>query len=346
MELPLYGTYMDKVKSGAGNFQGTFRLGTGILRDDLLMSVTRPGRYGLVCKRDEVPIWAGIIWSRTYASEANTVQLTAQTYESVFEHIPVTENFVQTGVAQETLLGLYIAHIQNQTLPSGADWDFGMTYTSTAVSAVTRSVALNGVLYPMSVNFLKQLTEFENGLDYTIKTIQGSNDTVNLEFRAMKIDLAPEASANYFDYPGTVSRWWYNENASKGATFHAATHNNSTAGPSNAFVENTDRLAEGYPTWFEVQTYSDEDVAQGTLAQLAQRQASKLKMPIASPTFELEASANFSGWNDIGKTVQVRVQDARFPDGQIFADKLKGWSLNPENEGQPELIRLQLEGEE
>jgi hypothetical protein len=61
LELPLYGTYMDKVINGAGNFTGTFKLRTGVYNDSNLIDGTRPGRYGLVCKRDEVPVWAGIL---------------------------------------------------------------------------------------------------------------------------------------------------------------------------------------------------------------------------------------------------------------------------------------------
>lgn len=355
IELPLYGTYMDKVINGAGNFTGTFRLQTGVFKDADLMAGTDPGKYGLICMRDDQIIWAGIIWSRTYASDAKTVQLTAQTYESIFERMPFQEEWGYQNLEQVTILNNFVTYFQSPVVGAGTTYNFGITAPAVAATGINRTVYYDGVKkLPLQSEFLKFISSVEDGCSYSINTITSlGSDIVTLQFQILP-DTAIAISDMYFDYPGTISKWWLNENSgSRSGTAHAAVTTTLDGVPVARSTINTDLVTtQNYPYWWEVQTYTDVPssiaplTGEAALLSYSAKQSTLLKMPLANPTFELDAKSGFDGWNKIGQKLSVRVQDARFPAGQVFTKRLRGWSLNPANTNQNEIIRLQLEGEE
>jgi hypothetical protein len=333
---------MDKVRSDAGNFMGTFRLGTKIFSDVDLIQYTRPGRYTLACRRDNTIIWAGPIWSRTYASDAKTVQLTAQTYESIYAHIRLSNDFIYASTDQSTIVNNFVGFVDtglNSTLTGMVT-----TATNTGASGLTRSVSFKRDSMHYASAVLEQMSSYDDGVHYSVDLINAANDTFTKPFRL--IWGTPASSGMYFDYPGNVAKWWYSENAARAGVIHTAKTNDPVYGDVFANKTNTDLIGPtDYPGWSSIISYSDVPNITALQA-LADRQAIMYHMPIANPTFELAQNSLFDGWNKIGQNVSVRVQDARFPTGQVFTKQMLGWSLTPADKDQTEVIRLQLEGED
>lgn len=82
-EIPFTGvTYSRKVKK-AGEFSGTASVyGT----DADLYAATRPGRSAIYVTRNEVAVWGGIIWSRSYSAVEKTIRVGAASFESYLHH--------------------------------------------------------------------------------------------------------------------------------------------------------------------------------------------------------------------------------------------------------------------
>lgn len=335
VELPLYGVYMDKQINDAGNFTGTFRLGTDYGLDSALIAGTIPGRYGVVCRRDGVFVWAGMIWSRTYNSTARTVQLTAQTFESTFARLLTTRDLIYTNVEQSTIFNdIIVFNASDTPEANGLNYAFESALPTTGV---TRSVNIPVTERRTIREALALLTGQDNGLSYTINYTNqpGTTDNVRKNI-AVRNKGVPVSSGMAYDFPGTISRYWYSERG--GATRHYARGTNGLI----ASADNTDLLNANWPLFVDVRDYPD-NAQQTSLQSQANGDAVKFKPPIPNPTFELGSHSQFTGWNDLGKTFTVRIQDERFPDSITITSTLKGWSLNPESSDEAELVRLELE---
>lgn len=329
-ELPLYGVYMDKRLSGAGNFTGTFRLDTGIGNDAIMLAGCTPGFYKLAVLRDDKCIWCGPIWSRTYSTDGSTVQITAQTFESVFEHIVLTADFIANQQHQVQLQNL-ISAIQSVT-----SQDFYMIVASPVPTTdVNIALSIAGADRRLALDIIQQLVEPDDGINFTFNVSMGAGSLI-IEYR-IYAHTKPVASTMYYDYPGTISKYWYNENASQGGTFHIAQFSGASAEK-----ENTDLTSTGWPRWAKVRQATGKIDTLADLQEAADRMAIDYKAPIGNPTFELGEHSLFTGWDLLGQTFKIRVQDPRFPDGKVFDEQLVGWSLQPESSDQPEIIRLQL----
>ncbi len=343
MELPLYGVNMDKALSAPGNFTGTMMLGQG-LRDDLVLAGSAPGRYGLMCLRDDIPIWGGIIWSRTWDSSAKTLQFTAQTYESIFARIRLKSDFLFASIS--TNLGVIWSTLVStlQAQDSGA-YNFGFTTSiegSAVLSPLNEFFAAGNRMWSEVV---EELLNYEAGMQYTINFTGTGGGTISKVLQT-RLNSTPTSSGLMYDYPGQVSKYWYNENAARGAVVHTAHANDFFTSSGPAFAQDTwsNLITAGYVPWENVYRLNDIE-SQAQLLSYAQQKSQELVMPVSDPTFELGAGNNFTGWNMLGQTIDMYVNDERFPDGKTFTDRLNGWSLTPEAGDTEEVLRLVLKGD-
>jgi len=329
-ELPLYGVNMDKSLSAAGNFTGTYQLGvSGSDFDQYLMDGTIPGQQAIFVERNNVVIWAGPIWVRTYQGGSYTVQLQAQTYESVFEHIVMTTDQVYGATDQNTILSTWLTAMMAQT-----NNGFGLTYSGPGATGVTRSIQFPAAEEHFAIDLLNAIAHgaqggASNGMDYTVNVASPSSKT----FLATYAAAAPTDSGLFFEYPGQIQNFWYSESAQRGAVRSAAL---------GAGLSATGTLSGSgsRPYFWRVEQFSD--IADQNLLQ--QKANELLQMPFISPTFELSDANDFvSGWDKCGQTFSVRVQDPRFPTGNTITSRMLGWSYTPEQSDSDESVQFTLE---
>lgn len=323
-ELPLYGVYMDKILNGAGNFTGTFVLDSGLGpgEDSILINGSIPGQQALYVERDGIIIWAGPIWSRTYQASSETVQLTAQTFESVFEHIVMTTDQIYAAVEQVTILSTWLTAMMAQTNNA-----FGITGSFPGVTGITRTLSYPAAEYKYASELLQAITQASNGLDITINV----TSTTQKDFLVKQQGTAG-SSGSYYEYPGQISTYWFSESAGRGAVRSAAVGN-------GIIQEGTLAGAGSKPYFWQVGQYSDI----GDSAALTAKASELLQMPFVSPTFELASAGDFTGWFDLGKTFVVNIFDPRFPSGKTITSRLMGWSFTPEQSDSDENLKFVLE---
>jgi hypothetical protein len=356
VELPLYGVQCDKVFSGAGNFTGTMRLGTGKYNDLNILNGAVPGKHGLVVKRNDVAIWAGMIWSRSYASEASTMQFTGQTFESIFAHIANRADYTWTASgagAEDTVL--WTNMLNNMQTQESGDFDFDFTLSHPgALSGKVRYVDYLAAEYRYYSEIVEQLSGYDDGYGYTINCASsGGTDAISKTFELVLNSNSAPHSGLYLDFPGQVSKYWYTENGARGGVRHTGLA--SSLGPGatmpSATINNTDRITDGFVPWHNVETFTDPVDDQDLINKTTQM-ARDQKIPIAWPVFELGQNNTFDHWDKLGRRVTVYIQDPkRFPDWAStqsleFTRRMMGWSLTPESADGQEIIRLQIEGEQ
>src|SRR5688500_19807991 len=86
--LPLYGVSASDVLltgqggASAGAFTGSLRMDSDFSTVAEILDMTRPESTSVWMDRDDVPIWGGILWTRTYQSDGRDMQLNAQSLSS------------------------------------------------------------------------------------------------------------------------------------------------------------------------------------------------------------------------------------------------------------------------
>lgn len=107
-EIPFSGVSYGKATRQAGTFSGSIPF-IKVTKGLDLYEATMPGRTGLYIMRNNVCIWGGIIWSRSYSVESKTLEVTAAEFISYLYHrniwqtIQYGSNFI--GVASYSSLG-------------------------------------------------------------------------------------------------------------------------------------------------------------------------------------------------------------------------------------------------
>jgi hypothetical protein len=358
IDLELTSVHMDKALDEPGNFSATVRLEGNPSSSDIA-NATVPGYHAIVCKRDEVPIWAGPIWSQSYESQGRTMQITAQTYDSLWPWTPIVNDFVKgSNTFVQNALNDFRAAI-NAQLSGGNNYGMG-DLTGPNFNGVSPS----GAQFP-PFRFLATDLKFESDFwDYarTMFTDQsavtvvditaGVGDAINkTTVLHVPLDAAPlfpkVVSGIDLEYPGTISAYWYPTGAANSGVRHVG------IGPTGAYsVANSDMtvsshgtsIPPGYPTtgWPMLTMHKTHShvVDPISIPGVTINQAKYNRMPYVTPTFELTEPEMFDGWNAVGTWFKAYVRDERFPAGFQMDTPLAGWSLDPESSDTPEVIRL------
>ena len=117
-EIPFKGVSYERVLTGAGTFSGNIVSSPETASLSLYES-TMPGRTGLYIVRDDVCVWGGIIWSRSYNVIDRVLSVSASEFTSYFHHRRIWKTWGQVfEVNLESRDGLV-----KVTIPSGSSYE-------------------------------------------------------------------------------------------------------------------------------------------------------------------------------------------------------------------------------
>lgn len=344
-EMPLYGVYLNRKLSTTGEFNGTFKLGTGLYDDVSLLDGTEPGKTCIYVERDGVLIWGGIIWSRTYAEESGTCQLSAQTFESIFDHVALQNNFIHQNQDQLFIFKAVIEAIQVQSHN-----DFGIDTEQIGTSGVMKTVLVPGYEYHMAQEVVDQLIDADDGFDYTIDIRPSSEPDKPLKIVRTGYPLlgSTEHVDNlHFDFPGTIDNYWWPESASSAGTMFVGLGAGSGVAQLRSVQGATDQLAKGYPAWWSVSTYGNITNI-GVLSARTAADRNRLRTPVTVPTFELKSDQvpRFEGWDQLGDCFSVYIESKRFPEGKTVTSRMVGWELTTADSDSDEILKFAIAGDD
>lgn len=342
-ELPLLSPTFGRRLSAAGDFRATFLLGTGQYDDSELLAGTQPMRTALYVKRDDVLIWGGILWTRSYESDSHVMNINASTFESYFDRMVIQSDFVRQNVDQLQIFKDLIDQLQLQDASNIGLITSGLP----TVSGVNTTQLIPGYEYHFANEVVSNLLSSDNAFDYTIDVTEGATTdhpvkTVQAGYPKIGVDSGIPVE---YDYPGSITKYTWPE--AGGGTKFAVLGNGAGSSMLRAEAVADALIALGYPSWWVVKSYKSLSTqSQVTAKAAAVRDQNTL--PLTVPTFELRSDRvpEFDEWSVLGANMNVYIEDYRFPNGKQVTSRMIGWSLQPGGGDKPEVLTLAIEGDD
>lgn len=339
-EIALYGVTLSLNMDG-GELRGTFQYDQSGKDNQSLNDATQPGRCFVVAEREGIPVWGGIVWTRTYQSQAKIEQLFCRTFDAYTDRRIIDFDFSAVDVEQTTLfLNLY-ATLQ-------ADLNaFQIELPSPISTGVTQTLEVKGAEYKTYRQVLDSISDTDVGFDWTIDTLRDGGSyrrVMRLGFPYLGAPLA--VTSPVFDYPGNITNYYQNESmAEAGTNIYGI-----GAGEGETMIVSTvvhgDLLNNGFPRYDN--DFSMKDIASQEIldAQTAIK-ANILKPPMPIITAELKADQDPEfGSYSLGDACTIVFDDPKHPQRFVKPTRILGWDYTPQSDDSEEKVSLTFEGDD
>ena len=351
LELPLFGVTYGRRINKAGNATFSCSLGNkgtvGIpgdvgFSDQDILDATQPGRSCLWIERNGQIVWGGIIWSRTYQSQASVLSYTAQTFESYLykQVIEVKRSFVVQD--QRQILSDLVNHMQSKPYANIGIIVPGIYDSSPAIPRTVDFFSYVGWTYGRAVEYL---INYALGFDYTIDVAYDTNYNLTKTLNVANVlGLSTNISQITFDYPGNIKNYFYPESATEAITSMLGFGGGDGAPMTRTKYIKQALLDAGYPDLQE--SYDNKNIFNiNTLVSQTQAAGDLAVAPIIIPTIEVnpEIEPIFGSYN-LGDYFKMHVQDLRFPAGKDITTRILGWDAVPSSSVSQEEVKLVVIG--
>jgi hypothetical protein len=337
-EIPLYGASFVR-GMGLGELRGSFQLDqTGKANTDLL-AATQPGGKYVVCERDKQPVWGGLVWTRTYQSQAKVNQL----YCRAFEHYPdrrlIREDLTYTGIDKRNIFIDLWRTMQDDPnsfqveLPSDFATEYPMDYEVLASEFKTYRSAMD------------EIANADDGFDWTIDTTRVEGVYIQT-LRIGYPTLGAVDTYTVFDYPGSITNYWQNSSMASTGTHIYGVGGGEGGDMLLAEVIHEDLLDANFLRYdldISMKGINNLDL----LTNLTIQQARIRKAPGTVITAEVKADqAPVFGGYGLGDACKIFFKDPRYEAGFEFISRILGWEYYPPSDSSVEMARLVFEGED
>jgi hypothetical protein len=339
-EIPLFGVSMTR-GLGMGEFRGSFQLDqTGKTNRDLI-EATQEGRCYVVCEKEGQVIWGGFIKTRTYQSQAKSMQLFALSWEHYPEYRLMREDEVTYTDTEQTSIFI---DLWNTMMDDTNSIQFSMPSSLTTVS---KSLTAKVFEFKYYRELFNQLADADDGFDWTIDVQRVSGvyaKSLRIGYPTLGATIATD-----FDYPGSIINYWQN-----GSMANRATHFYGIgAGEGSAMltqeVIHTDLVSSGFPrydlTVGGLKGITDETILAGLITQRAI--VKKPGVPILTVELKGDKTPVFGSYG-LGDAARLNLMDPMHPEPveQIINTRILGWEYYPPQDSHTEMARLVFEGDE
>jgi len=344
-ELPCYGTWFSRELSGVGNMTATVPMNTAQYKNSDIRSATEPGKTALYALCDDAVIWGGPIWTRTYNSQGSSLQLTGQTWESWPNKFYPSGSLRYTGVEQRNIVISLLTAMQSVALQSAQ-----FTIPSNFPDQQTRTENFPFEDLKSYGELIEYLSEYDTGFDYEILPYMDTNGVLQryVNLGNPKLGRTQDLSNLVFDYPTSITDYYYSESASQGAAkvYGVGGAPGENAAAIRSTVIQADMVAAGYPLLTEV--YTNGDVTfQPTLDAQTKLFATSKRSPVVGWTINVDPTLDpVIGTWQLGDFAHITIEDSGFFDEAPFSGYVRvvGWELNPPSGDSMEALKLVLEG--
>lgn len=344
-ELPCYGVWLSRQLSGVGQMTASLGLNSKPYRNIDIKSATTPGKTALYVLCNDLVLWGGPIWTRTYNSESRTLQLSGQTWESwPLKFYPDT-SLSYTGIDQRNVVIDLLTRLQSVSLQNAQ-----FTLPGTFTNQVVRTENFPYDDLKSYGELIKYMSEYDEGFDYEILPYMDSNGILQryVNIGGTKLGRPQGVTGLGFDFPGGIIRYWYTENAGAGAVKVFGI--GGVIGDATTAIRSTysqaDIIASGsYPLLQSVYTNGDVTV-QSTLDSQTKLYGDSKRPPITSWTIDIDPTIDpIVGTWGLGDHAHIMVQDEAFFDTELSTYvRVIGWELSPPAKDSKETLKLIIEG--
>lgn len=339
-EIPCYGVSVNDSLQG-GEFRGSFSLDITGKNNGDLVAATIPGKTFVVVEREGVPIWGGINWSRTYQSQAKTMQLYSKTMDQYGTKRLITDDISFSDTEQMNIFRQLYLNMQADpnsvqvTVPSAFSTLVPVDYDAAGSELRTYREAFD------------QLANSEDGFEWRVNVTRVDNAYVwSLQMAYPTIGRPLDSSSVVFEYPGNILNYWQNDTVGGSATnlFGAG------AGEGDAMVQvevvHEQLLTNGFPRYDQMLSFKnieDEDALERLMQ--TQAQVRKLPMPVYTVEMKADREPQFGDWS-LGDYCRLVFMDALHPEGLTHPARILKWEYTPPSGDATEEVRLTFEGED
>ena len=345
-ELPLTNVTFSQVLNGAGSLTGEI-LGSDVNEAPYdFTNTTIPARTALYVERDNVLIWGGVIWTRTWNSDTQHYTFTAREFPSYFERRRITETTVFTNEDQLVIAQTLIDDAQNVT-----GGDIGVI-----VNTETSPILVDRVYFDYEFKdvwgAIKDLSNQQDGFDFNIDVAYDSGGNplkyLRLDYPARgRTFLYNDPAALVFDFPGNLVMYEYPEDGAITTNKMYGIGPNSNEAMIRAVATSpSNQIANGWPLLEDTTTYNDQYdpnlLYQQTLGEVTAKENPVTTIKIVIPAYVNPVLGSYK----TGDQCLLRITDDRFPGvngefGLVTIQRIVAIAVEPGEDG-PERVTLTL----
>lgn len=247
-EIPLKGVNYERAIKGAGNFSGRIPVIDGNAALNLYES-TMPGKTALYIVRNDVCVWGGIIWSRSYNAKQREMTINGSEWTSYFYHRNIWKTYTHDFEATVVVLS-GVAHVTiengNYEVPVGSSvrlifYEVG-NFTYNGYYTVSASPS------PSDTDFYVSAPSIPNGT-YSLTTLYVRTDAYDYMRQLIDATLADFTNIDFPNdeiEPATVVRYTISNKQllDNVVTLTTSTEHNLIAGQA-VNIENVDSTLNG-----------------------------------------------------------------------------------------------------
>lgn len=373
-ELPLTGVTYGQSLNEAGSFQGHILMSDSRIIDTFgtynpsnqftLDYVTTPAKTGLYVERDGVIVWGGIIWSRQYDSNSQTMSFGAKEFESYLDRRRIGSTVVfASGTDQFTLIKSIVDTAQTVTGGNIGIDTSGIGTSGQGIAAVYPIFAYQKrSIFDVILELSSQYTPY--GFDFAIECSYGTNNVLQRQLKLYYPRRGVSPSTNFnapmLEFPSVMSSYSYPENGTKIVNTLYGFGPGSSEGQYIATGTSTSSLGAGYPVLEDVlsltQIPDPNVVVARTNAEVAARSVpvvvlSASWVSASAPveyinnsqlvTSQVPVSPQVGSFG-LGDTFRIRITDTRFPSTFETLLRLRGFDVAVGDSGSAEVVSGQF----
>lgn len=348
-EIQFVGVQWSLELNGAGSFDGSININDARLEATLgtfganyysgLLNATQPARTGLYVERNGALVWGGIIWTRTWDSQAQQLSVSARTFESYLDHRIVKSRdassapgadvlaYDDTTDQFQVLVGPQVAGTGGGVITNmiAVTNDIGLTINTGAASGVTIPGQL--VIFDYEQKMVSQVVQdlatqttaisettgqtYNVGFDWAINVYYDSSYNIVRSFDMYypargKRDLS-DTTLPLLEFPGSVISYNWPEDGTSVITTIFGIGAGSADGQYVSVRGPSVYNVGGYPTLEAVEsfTYMPDPSA---VDMLTQARADARAEPVVTPSF-----AWLPAYADVDDLPIVRVGSSTLP---------------------------------
>lgn len=343
-EIPLYGVYAARKINDPGQMTASFNFDQSGMTNSDLVAATTPGRTWCVMERNGVPVWWGIVWSRTYQSQSKSCQIYAWGFEAYPRKRRIVQDMTWTATPNTQIFCDFWRSIQSA---AGGNLNVNIpNYTDGPVKDLT-ILATDNQYYSQSMD---NLSQSDDGFDWTVDLVKNTDGTYTKTLRVGYPSIGSsigDPDVVVFEYPGSILNYYNTESMSDAGTDVFTTGSGEGSAMPISVTEQTDMITSGWPRWDVDVSFKDvtSQTQINTLA-LQQKIVRKPPMPTYIITVKGDQDPVFGSYN-LGDACQLIITDPRHPSsnsnpGVIASTTIIGFEITPPSADSVEEISITM----
>jgi hypothetical protein len=340
-EVPLSSVSFTNTLDG-GEFRGTFSLDQTGMDNQQLVDASIPGRCYVIAESDSRVWWGGLIWSRTYQSQAKVAQIYAKTLDQYPTKRILESNAEFNSTGRRNIFRYLWSHmmedpysIQVTVPPLFDNGDLQVPFTWSASEIKTFKSVMDS------------LATADGGFEWTIDWYRTGNSYERKLRIGQPLGQLQSASNVVFEYPGNILNYWRNDTiGSAGTNVFGVGSGEGDAMPVVEVVHQ-DLLDGGFPRLDTSVSFKDIS-SLDALENLTVKQADILRPPQPVYTVQMKADREpaFGDWG-LGDWCRLVFKDPLHPDpGVTYTTRILGWDFKPGQSDAAEEVQLMFQGDE